>query len=550
MESKDCTANGVFKYDHPFNTVPLHYWVQAVNNQMSYIYYWENNLKSGTFGFDNMCMSIGRLFQNFTFDIEEASSIVHNAWIENYTFWVSNKPWNNGYEKPLKSIRSKRRERYAITQYVDLPEDEKDKDRVIAKYIINNHLEYQQFVKSFAPHKIEDLNHRVLRFHYSSDPFSIRPTMIMNETKHAILRKHIDEYKNNGQTYVYDFNSSEEPLYICPSSQVALTMRYRDKLEGSRGVVISIDDVDGEELPLIKFLDEEELYVNYINGKLPLMMASFMSLSSNIKFKLEMCSIDGDLIGIEDMGRALEKSRSFDCIEVRNLPSWVPDTVFDLIIDPNWKDVMVDAFKNDDKFKFIKTFSSLILSESETEKVFPYKNQIFYTINTVPFDCVKVIIISKDPYHTPNNTHNLLISSRKPSLKNIYKELIRTGFTAPSTNHHHADLTKWAEQGVLLLHSTLTAYNGKVNPYIAKGWERIMDEIIQQVNSIKDNIVFMLWGSFALKKYTFIDINRHYILKSAHPSPMTTGYVGCNCFCDANKYLNDKGLGEINWNLS
>ena len=170
-----CTANGVFKYDHPFNTIPLSDWVQAVNNHMSCTYGWKTSaLQPGAFGYDNMCMSIGRLFQNLTFDVEIASAIVHEAWIENYTYWVTHKPWKGSeYKKPKNALGDERRERFAATKYADLPEDEKDKDRVISKYIINNHLDYQQFVRSFTPRQLEELEDKTLVFPPSSDPLTI-----------------------------------------------------------------------------------------------------------------------------------------------------------------------------------------------------------------------------------------------------------------------------------------------------------------------------------------------------------------------------------------
>jgi len=574
-----CTANGVFKYDHPFNTIPLNDWVQTVNTHMSSIYGWKtSSLQPGAFGYDNMCMSIGRLFQNLTFDIEIASDIVHEACIENYTYWVTNKPWNGSathakgvYRKPKNTLGDERRKRCAATKYADLPDDEKEKDRVIARFIINNHLDYQQFVRSFTPRNLEELEDRTLIFPSSSDPLTIQPTIVVNDLEKNILKKTIDSYKTStNNAPIYDFTEQSEGassvgalcakagravtakrprLYLGPTSQVALTTTFRGKLAGSRGVVISIDDVDGEELPFVRFMDGDEVHVKYIHNVMPLMMASYIPLTSNIKFELEMCLIDGNIINVDMMGQALEKARTFDCVEVRNLPSWTPETVLDLISDPVWKQILSEAFATERRAEFLETFSSWVWSQYETTTVFPPKHEIFAALNAATFDDVKVVIIGQDPYHTPKKAHGLsfsVLNGIQPSLRNIYSELQRTGFTVPTKS---GNLMKWAEQGVLLLNSSLTVCSGKANSHAGKGWEKITDEIIQQINSRKDNVVFMLWGAFAQKKATFIDINRHCILKAVHPSPMATGYVGCNCFRDANKYLVDKGRYEIDWNL-
>jgi uracil-DNA glycosylase len=515
-------------------------------------------LHPGAFGYDNMCMSIGRLFQNLTFDVEAAADIVHEAWIENYTFWVNNEPWthpNGAFRKPKNALSNERRNKCAATKYADLPEDEKEKDRTIARYIITNHLNYQQFVSSFTPQNLEELEDKTLVFSPSSNPLSVQPTVIVDETPKNILRKTIDAYKlSSGNAHIYDFGRSYTKNnlknYLGPTSQVMLTAKYRGKLAGSRGVVISIDEVEGEELPLVRFLDGEELHVNYVDGCMPLMMASFVALTSDIKFEIEMCLVDGDLIGLPDMAQALEKARTFDCVEVRNMPSWTPDTVLDLITDIEWKRVLTEAFESERGVEFLKTFSSWLWSEYDTVTVFPPKNEIFAALNAASFDDVKVVIIGQDPYHTPKKAHGLSFSVRtgiQPSLRNIYTELKRTGFTAPTKS---GDLTKWAEQGVLLLNASLTVCSGKANSHAGKGWERITDEIIQQISARKDNVVFMLWGAFAQKKCTFIDVNRHCVLKAVHPSPMATGYVGCGCFCDANNYIRKKGFQEIDWNLT
>jgi uracil-DNA glycosylase len=490
-------------------------------------------------------MSIGRLFQNLTFDVEASADIVHEAWIENYTYWVANKPWkgsathSKGVYRKLKNALGHERSSRAATKYADLPDDEKEKARLVARHIINNHLDYQQFVGSFTPRQFEELQDKTLVFPPSSDPLSIQPTIIVNDSDKNIFKRTIKSYKIlTGNAPIYDFGPR---LYLGPTSQVALTCPFRGKLAGSRGVVISVDEVDGEELPLVRFLDGEEVHVGYMNGAMPLMMAKYVALASDIRFQFEMCLVDGNLIKVDMIGQALEKARTFDCVEVRNLPSWTPDTVLDLISDPVWKQVLREAFATERRAEFLETFSAWVWSQYDTAA-----HQIFAALNAATFDDVKVVIIGQDPYHTPKTkkgakkAHGLSFSVRsgiQPSLRNIYAELQRTGFAVPTES---GNLMKWAQQGVLLLNSSCHA---------GKGWDKITDEIIQQISSRKDNVVFMLWGAFAQKKCTFIDVNRHCVLKAAHPAPMATGYIGCNCFRDANNYLNSKGREEIDWNL-
>jgi len=511
-------------------------------------------MKPGGFDYDNMCMSIGRLFENLTFDVETASNIVHDAWIENYTYWITNKPWKSGYRKPRNTFRNEQHEKCAATKYANLPDDEKEKDRVIARYIINNHLEYKQFVKSFTPRQLDELEDKtsVLPRYSFSDSFNIHPTIIVNETEKNILKKTIDYYKTTtNNAHIYDFTRSSDSkhhkLYLGPTSQVALTSSLRGKLAGARGVVISVDEVNGEELPLVRFLDGDEVHIGYINGVMPLMMASYVALETDIQFKLEMCLIDGELIKVDNIGHALEKARTFDCVQVKNTPSWTPETVLDLITDPQWKQILGNAFTTERNTDFLQTFSSWVWSQYDA-------TEIFAVLNSTTFDDVKVVIIGQDPYYVPKKSHGLSFSIREiqPSLINIYAEMKRTGFTVPTSGNlmKSCNLMKWVEQGVLLLNSVLTVGKTQTHSHVGKGWDRITDEIIKQINFRKDNIVFMLWGAIAEKKCTLIDINKHCVLKTMHPSPMATSYVGCNCFRDANNYLISKGHVEIDWNLS
>ena len=498
----DCTANGVFRYDHRFNTVHLSDWVQIVDTYMckQNINWKTVLLHPGTLNYDGMCMSIGRLFQNLTFDVEVGANIVYEAWIENYIFYMKNKP-------------STRREKKTMHQskYTDLSEDEKEKNLIITRFIINDHINYQQFVNSFTPQKLEELEEKTPTFRSSLNPLSVQPTIIVNDTIKNIFKKTISAYKlASGNDYIYDYGNLN--CYLGPTSQVMLTTKYHNKLVGARGVVISVDEVQGEELPLVRFLEGEDIYVNYVDGRMPLMMASFLPLTSDIKFKLEMCLIDGDLIKLQDMSRALEKARTFDCVEVKNMPSWTPCTVLDLIIDVEWKRVLNEAFEYKQGSEFLKAFSSRLLSEYDRSIMLPPKNEIFAALNAVSFEDVKVVIIGNETYNNPKKAHGLSFSSD--------------------------DLIKWGKHGVLLLNTSLSTLLGKINSHMGKGWERIINEIIQQINARKDNIVFILWGALAQKKCTFIDVNRHCVLDSP---------LDYECFCDVNNYLRKKGVEEINW---
>jgi uracil-DNA glycosylase len=510
---------------------------------MANLYGWKSICQPGQFGFDNMCMSIGRLFQNFTVDVETASHIVHEAWIENYTYWVKNKPWERGYKKPKNALGDERREKCASTKYVDLPESEKEKDRIIAKYIINNHLDYRQFVKTFNPHNLKELEDKTLIFDRQTTPYSIQPTVFVDEDYKTNLKQNIELYKQNFKGPIYKYRHD---LYIGPTSQVALTRKYKDKLKGSKGVVISIDEVDGEEIPLVKFLDNSQFHIKYIDGKLPLMMAAFVPITAvQIEFALEMCVIDGYRIPIDKIAQALKKARSFHCVEVKNLPSMIPETVLDLIVDIPWKNILKETFTS--KSQFIVTFSSWLWDEYKMKNVLPSKSNIFAALNMTTFENVKVVIIGQEPHSDYQRTHGLSFSSYNgtQSFRNINIELERSGFVASMNS---GNLTKWAEQGVLLLNIVLTVCSGKPNSHINKGWEIITDKIIHQINLKKDNVVFMLWGTTAQRKIAFIDLNRHYVLTANYPT--TTGYVGCNCFINANNYLNRKGIKDINWNLN
>ncbi len=196
------------------------------------------------------------------------------------------------------------------------------------------------------------------------------------------------------------------------------------------------------------------------------------------------------------------------------------------------------------------------LREQKTlgKTIFPPGPEIFAALNATPFDAVKVVILGQDPYHGPGQAHGLCFSVRRgvrvpPSLKNIYKELgADVGFVAPQ----HGCLEDWARQGVLLLNSVLTVEASLAASHQGKGWEKFTDAIVNQLNENAAGIVFILWGSYAQKKGAMIDRDRHLVLQSPHPSPLSAsrGFFGNHHFSRSNEYLREQRKTEIDWQLS
>ncbi|MCL2737275.1 MAG: uracil-DNA glycosylase [Alphaproteobacteria bacterium] len=182
--------------------------------------------------------------------------------------------------------------------------------------------------------------------------------------------------------------------------------------------------------------------------------------------------------------------------------------------------------------------------------IYPKPAEIFNAFNLCPLDKVKVVIIGQDPYHGPGQAHGLCFSVRDgtqfpPSLQNIYKE-IASDLGRPSATR--GDLTRWAEQGVLLLNSSLTVQAHVAASHSSKGWEQFTDACIRAL-SARDGIVYILWGSYAQKKAEFVDPLRNLVLKSVHPSPLSAsrGFFGNKHFSRTNEYLANKGAEPIEW---
>lgn len=211
-----------------------------------------------------------------------------------------------------------------------------------------------------------------------------------------------------------------------------------------------------------------------------------------------------------------------------------------------WKEILA-PIKNSEYFA---TLRKKINEEYSRNICFPPKKQIFRALELTPFDEVKVVILGQDPYHNDFQANGLCFSvsdmvPAPPSLKNIYKELESDLNIKKNTN----DLSSWALQGVLLLNTTLTVKAHEANSHKDLGWEQFTDFIIKEISTHKENIVFVLWGAYAQKKSQLIDSQKHLIIKTAHPSPLSAhrGFLGSKPFSKINNYLSKHQKAIINW---
>lgn len=222
----------------------------------------------------------------------------------------------------------------------------------------------------------------------------------------------------------------------------------------------------------------------------------------------------------------------------------------DVKLDPSWKSVLVDEFSKD----YMIQLKEFLLSEKKKKKlIYPRGDDYFTAFNSTPFDKVKVVIIGQDPYHGAGQAHGLCFSVMKgidapPSLVNIFKEL-KSDLQIENPGHGH--LLEWATQGVLLLNSVLTVEASKAASHQGKGWEQFTDAVVHALNEKRENLVFVLWGSYAQKKGFFIDRQKHLVIEAPHPSPLSSyrGFFGSKPFSKINAYLKSKGHSEINWKL-
>lgn len=219
-----------------------------------------------------------------------------------------------------------------------------------------------------------------------------------------------------------------------------------------------------------------------------------------------------------------------------------------VILHPSWMSPLAEEFKQ----PYMTTLRQFLLERKSLGAViYPPGELIFNALNSTPFEKVKVVILGQDPYHGPGQAHGLCFSvqdgvSLPPSLINIYKELASDLDCEIPTG---GDLQHWADQGVLLLNAVLTVERGQAASHQGKGWERFTDRVVSALNDGRDGLVFMLWGSYAIKKGSVIDRGRHLVLTAPHPSPLSAyrGFFGCRHFSSANEWLCEKGEAPIDW---
>ena len=224
-------------------------------------------------------------------------------------------------------------------------------------------------------------------------------------------------------------------------------------------------------------------------------------------------------------------------------------------IESSWKEQLANEFEE----TYFKELSNFVDGEYKQNKCFPLEKDLFNAFNLCPFHKVKVVIIGQDPYHDDGQAHGLSFSVNDgvpfpPSLQNIFKEINNDLGTPIPTS---GNLTRWAEQGVLLLNSILTVQANKPASHQRKGWERFTNAVIKRLNNECNNLVFMLWGVEACKKASLIDADKHLVLEARHPAarPPKGGYTdqdegkwpGCKHFSKANEYLCERGKSPINW---
>ncbi|KKS32864.1 MAG: Uracil-DNA glycosylase 2 [Candidatus Collierbacteria bacterium GW2011_GWB2_42_12] len=216
-------------------------------------------------------------------------------------------------------------------------------------------------------------------------------------------------------------------------------------------------------------------------------------------------------------------------------------------LEKSWKELLKDEF---DK-PYFKSLSEFVHDEYKNHTVYPPAKFIFNALDSLPVDKVKVIILGQDPYHGEGQAHGLSFSvpdgtALPPSLQNIYKELKADVDKSPSPS---GNLERWVKEGVLLLNATLTVRAHQAGSHQNKGWEQFTDAIIHHLAESKENLVFILWGNYAQRKGSFIDTQKHLVIKSAHPSPLSAhnGFFGSQPFSKTNEYLIAHGQSPINW---
>jgi uracil-DNA glycosylase len=222
----------------------------------------------------------------------------------------------------------------------------------------------------------------------------------------------------------------------------------------------------------------------------------------------------------------------------------------DVKIEPSWKKLLKTEF---DKPYFQNIVLHLKTEKEQGKTIYPPGSFIFNAFNTTPVEKVKVVILGQDPYHGPRQAHGLSFSvqtgvPQPPSLMNIFKEMnTDLGLAIPQ----HGNLENWAKQGVLLLNASLTVRANEPMSHAKIGWAAFTDTVIKKISEEKEHVVFILWGKFAQEKIALIDQSKHYIIKSAHPSPLSAhnGFFGSRPFSKTNEYLMKHGMDPIEWKV-
>lgn len=229
----------------------------------------------------------------------------------------------------------------------------------------------------------------------------------------------------------------------------------------------------------------------------------------------------------------------------------MPDTAPDKTpkLPESWLEVLGDEFST----PHMQALRAFLVDEQRQHPVFPPNRDIFNAFWLTPFDAVRVVILGQDPYHGPGQAHGLCFSVRRgvpppPSLQNIFREINdEIGIPRPT----HGELTHWAEQGVLLLNTVLTVRARSANSHRGQGWEQFTDRVISELDARRDGLVFVLWGSPARQKAARVDRDKHLVLTSPHPSPLSAhrGFFGCGHFAQINAHLTARGEAAIDWAL-
>lgn len=219
-------------------------------------------------------------------------------------------------------------------------------------------------------------------------------------------------------------------------------------------------------------------------------------------------------------------------------------------IGNGWDQILAEEFEKD----YFKKLEVFLDEEYASQTIYPPREDIFNALKASDYDATKVVILGQDPYHEPGQAHGMCFSVKKgvkipPSLVNIYKEL-ETDLGVKPVSHGY--LQQWAEQGVLLLNTSLTVRRGQANSHRGKGWELFTDAVIAALNARPEPIVFLLWGANARSKEVLITAPQHFILSGAHPSPLSAwnGFFGGGYFSKANRFLQLTGQTPVQWQLA